>query len=263
MGDTLALALDRVPNHQFWLALSDGSRLVQRDHATFRASSRYVPPLMRMPRRAADASALTTVTGVEITSAGARDDQQHQGLVERPARVKSMNQGVSTATATATRKTAGVYTAAKRSTNRWWAPGCPGLPDRFDDARQSGVGRHGGDLECQLTCFVDRAGEHGVSHGLVHGNASPVTGAWLMALLPCMTVPSKGTRSPGRMRTVLPRAICCTATTAHWPSALLNRCLLGTQVEQALMALRALSTDRASINSAMAYSAMTMAASGH
>lgn len=36
---------------------------------SLRASSRYVPPLMRMPRRAADASALTTVTGVEITSA--------------------------------------------------------------------------------------------------------------------------------------------------------------------------------------------------
>ncbi|MNU54023.1 hypothetical protein D3C71_430710 [compost metagenome] len=36
---------------------------------SLRASSRYVPPLMRMPRRAAEASALTTVTGVEMTSA--------------------------------------------------------------------------------------------------------------------------------------------------------------------------------------------------
>ena len=34
-----------------------------------RASSRYTPPLIRMPRRAPAAKPLTTVTGVEITKA--------------------------------------------------------------------------------------------------------------------------------------------------------------------------------------------------
>ena len=49
-----------------------------------RASSRYTPPLMRMPWRAAAARPLTIVTGIEITSAQgqAGDDQQNEGFVD-------------------------------------------------------------------------------------------------------------------------------------------------------------------------------------
>ncbi len=63
-----ALAKEPVPD-QHRAAGGHGAGLVEATARMPRACSSHAPPLMRMPRRAAAASPLTTVTGVDITSA--------------------------------------------------------------------------------------------------------------------------------------------------------------------------------------------------
>ena len=95
------------------------------------------------------------------------------------------------------------------------------------------------------------------------GMLSPVTGAWLMLELPADTTPSIGTRSPGRTRAMAPSATDATVTVTQLPSACRTEASSGAMASRPLIALRARSTARASIASAMAYRAITIAASGH
>ena len=95
------------------------------------------------------------------------------------------------------------------------------------------------------------------------GMLSPVTLAWSRLLAPCTMRPSSGTRAPGLTRSTLPTGTASTARFCQLPSALCTSAWGGLKSSKPLMALRARSTARASIASAMAYSAMTMAASGH
>ena len=95
------------------------------------------------------------------------------------------------------------------------------------------------------------------------GMLSPVTGAWLMAPLPLVTLPSRGTLSPGLMRTVAPMATEATGVADHDPFAPRTSASSGASSSKPLMALRARSTALASMSSAIAYRAITMAASGH
>ena len=76
---------------------------------SLRASSRYTPPLIRMPRRAAAARPLTTVTGVEITSAQGQAMTSSTSALYIPVNhVQPANQGPNAATARAMTNTAGV-----------------------------------------------------------------------------------------------------------------------------------------------------------
>ena len=84
-----------------------------------------------------------------------------------------------------------------------------------------------------------------------------------MAPFPFVTLPSSGTRSPGLMRTVAPMATAATGVADHAPLGPRTRASSGASSSNPLIALRARSTALASISSAMAYRAITMAASGH
>ena len=84
------------------------------------------------------------------------------------------------------------------------------------------------------------------------GMLSPVTLAWSTALLPDVTRPSRGTRSPGLMRTMASMAIVFDACLFHLPSGCFTSASSGASAISPLMALRARSTARASISSAMA-----------
>ena len=95
------------------------------------------------------------------------------------------------------------------------------------------------------------------------GILSPVTDAWLTALWPLLMVPSSAIRSPGRTRTVACRGTVVALVEAQVPSACCMSTVSGVSATRPWMALRARSTARASISSAMAYSAITIAASGH
>ena len=95
------------------------------------------------------------------------------------------------------------------------------------------------------------------------GMLSPVIGAWLMALQPSVTTPSSGTRSPGFRRTCAFKGTAATGMGAHAPPGCRTSAMGGVKSSKPLMALRARSTALASIHSAIAYSAITMAASGH
>ena len=95
------------------------------------------------------------------------------------------------------------------------------------------------------------------------GMLSPVMGDWSAALWPALTRPSSAKRSPGLMRTVAPTATAFASTRAHWPSAWRTSAWGGDSASRPAMALRARSTERASISSASEYSAITMPASGH
>ena len=95
------------------------------------------------------------------------------------------------------------------------------------------------------------------------GRLSPVTGAWSTAVLPSVTMASIATRSPGLTRTAAPTGTLPTGADFQVPSGCRRSAVSGDSASRPLIALRARSTARASINSAMAYSAMTIAASGH
>lgn len=95
------------------------------------------------------------------------------------------------------------------------------------------------------------------------GMLSPVTEAWFTALAPAMTTPSSGTRAPGRMRTTASSATLAAAACCQAPWGWRTSAVSGARSSRPLMALRARSTERASISSARAYNAITMAASGH
>jgi len=84
------------------------------------------------------------------------------------------------------------------------------------------------------------------------GMLSPVTGAWLTALVPTATVPSSGMRSPGLTRTMALTGTCAAATDFQLPSGWRTSAVSGVRSNRLLMALRARSTARPSINSAMA-----------
>ncbi|MNH19781.1 hypothetical protein D3C72_1319430 [compost metagenome] len=95
------------------------------------------------------------------------------------------------------------------------------------------------------------------------GRLSPVIGAWSMLDWPLITSPSRPMRSPGRTRTKAPSTTCLTSTSRHWPSACRTVAISGVSCINPPMALRARSSERASINSATVNRNMTMAASGH
>ena len=73
-----------------------------------------------------------------------------------------------------------------------------------------------------------------------------------MLVLPAVTVPSIGTRSPGRTRTTEFNATSATGTVSHDPSAWRTAASSGAIASRPLMALRARSTAFASMASAMA-----------
>ena len=63
-----------------------------------------------------------------------------------------------------------------------------------------------------------RAAAASATGTLSTGMLSPVTGAWLIALLPLMTKPSAGRRSFGRTMATSPTTICSTGISLVWPS---------------------------------------------
>ena len=95
------------------------------------------------------------------------------------------------------------------------------------------------------------------------GRLSPVTGAWSMALRPAVTTPSSASRVPGLTRITAPSGTSAALAGCQWPWA--SRCstVSGAISSRPPMAPRARSTARASSHSARAYSAITIAASGH
>ena len=95
------------------------------------------------------------------------------------------------------------------------------------------------------------------------GTLSPVMGAWSMALWPAVTRPSSASRSPGRTRTTAPRAMVSARCSRQLPSGWRASAMGGVSASRPPMAWRARSTARASISSAIEYSAITMAASAH
>ena len=84
-----------------------------------------------------------------------------------------------------------------------------------------------------------------------------------MAPLPLLTTPSRGTRSPGLTRMVAPMETSEEGVVTQAPSAVSIKASSGASWSKPAMALRARSTALASISSAIAYRAITMAASGH
>ena len=72
-----------------------------------------------------------------------------------------------------------------------------------------------------------------------------------------------GTRSPGRTRSTASSETVATGCVTQVPSVWRTAASSGAISSRPLIALRARSTARASIASAIAYSAITMAASGH
>ena len=94
------------------------------------------------------------------------------------------------------------------------------------------------------------------------GRLSPVMGAWLMADRPEVIRPSSAMRSPGRTRTTAPFATSLAGSSVHEPSACRTVAVSGAKSISPRMALRARSSDFASITSANANRNMTMAASG-
>jgi hypothetical protein len=84
------------------------------------------------------------------------------------------------------------------------------------------------------------------------GRLSPVTGAWSTLVLPVVTMASMATRSPGLTRTVAPMGTLATGAGCQVPSGCRRSAMSGERASSPLIALRARSTARASINSAMA-----------
>lgn len=95
------------------------------------------------------------------------------------------------------------------------------------------------------------------------GRLSPVIGAWSMVELPATTSPSRPMRSPGRTRTNAPSSMLFASRSTQLPSASCTVTRSGVICIRPLMALRARSRDRASINSATVNRNITIAASGH
>ena len=95
------------------------------------------------------------------------------------------------------------------------------------------------------------------------GRLSPVTGDWSMALCPAVTTPSSASRAPGLTRMTAPTGTSAAATACQAPSAARCSTVSGAICSRPPMAPRARSTARASRCSASAYSAITIAASGH
>ena len=128
---------------------------------------------MRIPRRVAAASPLTTVTGVEITSgARARYDQDDQRLVDaaqpRPTEQQRPRQ-----------REAQRQHEDRRGVDRGKPVdealgGCTGTfggLDGVDDASQNGIGRRCGDFKLESRVLVDGASEHLIARPLLHRHA--------------------------------------------------------------------------------------------
>ncbi|MNR18921.1 hypothetical protein D3C85_1356800 [compost metagenome] len=88
-------------------------------------------------------------------------------------------------------------------------------------------------------------------------------GAWFTVECPWVTTPSSAMRSPGRRRTVAPTATCLAGTASQLPSGCWTVAVSGASSIRPRIALRARSSDLASITSARANRNITMAASGH
>lgn len=168
------------------------------------------------------------------------------------------------ATATAMANTAGVYTAAKRSTKRWVGARAPWACSTARMMRSSVVWpaaavtrNSSSDWALSVPAYTGSPG------ALSTARLSPVTLDSSTALRPVVTTPSSGTRPPGRMRTVLSTATSAAGTVRHWPSGPRTSAWSGLSASRAPMASRARPTARSSMRSARAYSAITMAASGH
>ncbi len=95
------------------------------------------------------------------------------------------------------------------------------------------------------------------------GTLSPVIGAWSSVDWPRNTRPSNATRSPGRRRTNAPMATTLASTGNQLPSGCRTVACSGAIAIRPRTALRARSSDAASMRSASANSTITMAASGH
>ncbi len=95
------------------------------------------------------------------------------------------------------------------------------------------------------------------------GRLSPVIGAWFTLERPSTSSPSRPMRSPGRTRTIAPSTTSAAATDAQLPSGWRTVAVSGASRIRPWIALRARSSDFASISSAMVNSTITIAASGH
>lgn len=95
------------------------------------------------------------------------------------------------------------------------------------------------------------------------GRLSPVIGAWFTVERPATTSPSSPIRSPGFTRTTAPSATCAASIVRHDPSASCTVAVSGASCIRPWIALRARSSDFASISSAIVNSTITIAASGH
>ena len=95
------------------------------------------------------------------------------------------------------------------------------------------------------------------------GKLSPVIGAWLIADFPLTMLPSSAMRSPGLTRTRASTSTVLAATSSHAPSLCSTVARSGVSCINPLMALRARSSDLASISSATVNNTITIAASGH
>ena len=162
------------------------------------------------------------------------------------------------------KNTAGVYTAAKRSTKlcvgaRVACACSTAWMMRASVEFEAGAVTSNSKLPDALMVPAKTGSPTALSTGML----SPVTGAWLMLERPARSTPSIGTRSPGLTRSTAPTATWATGTVAQLPSAWRSDACSGASASRPWMALRARSTARASMASAIAYSAITIAASGH
>ncbi len=232
---------------------------------TRRACSRCTPPLISRPRRAPCARALTRLTGVAMTRAqGQAITSSTSALYSATCQAQPMSHGPSSATANASTNTTGVYTLAKRSTKACvgarlaWACSTAWMTRASWVSRAAAVTR-----STKRPVWLSVPAYTASPTPLSTGRLSPVTGASSMALRPSSTTPSSASRAPGLARTTAPTGTCRADTARHWPSAPCCSTSSGAMRSKSPMAPRARSTARASRYSASAYSAITMAASGH
>ena len=182
-------------------------------------SSRNEPPLTSTPLRAALVSPATMDTGVEMTSAhGQAMTSTTSASYTQADHAPPKNSGGATATSAATASMAGVYTAAKRSTHctararrDWAASTMCRMRARVVSEAARVVSTSSTPPPLMVPAYT------GSPTRLGTGMDSPVMGDWSMSELPAATVPSRGMRSPARMRMREPTGTFSTAVSTGRP----------------------------------------------
>ena len=204
------------------------------------------------------------LTGVEITKAqGQAITNITKARYSQSNHAPPINSGGNTATNKAMANTMGVYHFENWSTKR-----CVGARLPWADSTAAMMRAKVELLAAALTWYSNEPASLIVPANTASptafstGKLSPVMGAWLMLELPLVSTPSSAKRSPGFTRTVLPTVTALANTSCHAPSACKTVAFSGLKSNKPRMALRARSSDLASINSAMVKSTITIAASG-